>query len=60
LQAKRFEDELDLTEYCDAKLANVKEDQRESSPLCTEVATHSAETRKISEASLAQLSHDLL
>ena len=59
LQAKRFEDEMKLAEYCEKTVAGVAQEELAAHPLCAGVAARVNETRQSNVAALAALRQEL-
>jgi hypothetical protein len=59
LQAKRFEDEIALAEYCEKTVSGISQEEFAAHPLCAEVASRVNETRLTNAAALAELRQSL-
>jgi heme exporter protein D len=60
LQAKRFQDEIELADHCEKTVAGMGETARNSQhPFCAEVASRGKGTRESNEAALAALRQEL-
>ena len=60
LQAKRYEDEIALIDYCDQIISESQSEDDISNPFCKTVIEESGKKREANEASLEYLRQDLL